>query len=278
MIMASTPPLQIVSVHDPPPTPRHGPIHDDFEPRYTTRSSQRKAAREAKATPEPQTTPRTLRSATTPESKQRMTGQQVLHNLSPPASPRHTPKHDSSRRVQVLSPSSPGTRTRSHDTSSSTNPSFTSSSTQQSFLSNSTIMIDGMLPTPVKTPRKKAVPKVNLTARALFQELPHADDEIMPLPKSNRRSKRHNGFTLGSSDNENGVESGVQIFTDSRDNVPELDLSEENPFVNHTSDRARPAIRRMRGGTKRRKISTEPKEDAQVEAAIKNDEGMIYVL
>lgn len=135
-----------------------------------------------------------------------------------------------------------------------------------------------MLPTPVKTPRKKAVPKANLTARALFQELPHGDDEIMPSPKSNRRSKRHNGFNLGSSNNENKVDSGVQIFTDSRDNVPELDLSEENPFVNHTLDRARPVIRGMRDATKRRKISTEPKQDAQVEEAIKNDEGMIYVL
>jgi hypothetical protein len=274
--MASTPPLRIISVHQPPPTPRHGPAHDDFEPRHSTRSSQRTASREVKTTPEPQFAPRTLRSATTPESK-RFTARQTRHNLSPPISPRNTPKHNPAKRAQVLSPDSPGTRTRSHDTSSS-NPSFTSSGAQQSFLSTSTVMTESMLPTPVKTPRKKVVPNVHVTARALFQEPPHASDEIMPTPKNSRKSKRHNGFSLESSARENGAGSSVQIFTDSRDNVPELDLSEDNPFVDRPSEPAEPSIKPLRGTSKRRKLTAERKKDLQVDEAIKNDEGMVYVL
>ncbi len=140
-------------------------------------------------------------------------------------------------------------------------------------------MADGMLPTPVKTPRKRVVPNANAAARALFQELPHAGNEIMPTPKKNRKSKRHNGFSLENSTTEGGSASNhVQIFTDSRDNVPELDMSEENPFVNHPSEEAGPSVMRVGGTSKRRKVGAERRKDAQVNEAIKNDEGMVYVL
>jgi hypothetical protein len=278
--MASTPPLRIISIHEPPPTPRHGPAHDDFEPRYSTRSSQRIASREVKTTPEPQPAPRVLRSATTPESK-RLIAQHSRHNLSPPISPQKSPKHRSARRVELLSPRSPGTRTRSQDISSS-NTSFNSSTNHHNFLNNSTILAEGMLPTPIKTPRKKTVPNVNAAARALFQEQPTTIDEIMPTPKKNRKSKRQGGFSLESlaTENRNGTPS-VQVFTDSRDTVPELDLSEENPFVHHPSDKAVKSVKSVksvRGASKRRKLSIERKKDPQVEEAIKNDDGMVYVL
>ncbi|ERF77107.1 hypothetical protein EPUS_08674 [Endocarpon pusillum Z07020] len=277
--MTTTPPLRIISVQEPPPTPRHGPAHDDFEPRFPTRSSQRIASREAKTTPEPQSGSRALRSVTTPESK-RSTAQQSRYNLSPPISPQKSPKHNSAKRVQVLSPTSPSTRTRSHDALSS-NPSFTSTSShQQSFLSSSTVMSDSMLPTPVKTPRKnkKAASNVNLAARMLFQEQPTAGDDIMPTPKKIRKSTRHNGLSLGSFATADGAGTDhVQIFTDSRDNVPELDRSEDNPFVEHASEKAGPSAKLFSGTSKRRKLSIERKKDPQVEEAIKNDEGMVYV-
>lgn len=140
-------------------------------------------------------------------------------------------------------------------------------------------MSETMLPTPVKTPRKKVVQNVNAAARALFQELPTASEEIMPTPKKNRKSTRHSGLSLGSFAMEGGVgTSHVQIFTDSRDNVPELDQSEENPFLNHPSEEAGPSVKRVGGTSKRLKPSIEQKKDAQVDEAIKNDEGMVYVL
>lgn len=135
-----------------------------------------------------------------------------------------------------------------------------------------------MLPTPVKTPRKKALPDVHAAARVLFQELPHSSDEIMPSPKKNRRSKRHSGFSLETFATESGVGSGpVQIFTDSRDNVPQLDLSEENPFNGHTAAKAGSAATRVVSGSKRRRLKADRKADTQVEEAIKNDEGLVYV-
>ena len=275
--MTSTPPLRIISVQEPPPTPRYGPAHD-FQPRYATRSSRRITSRETKTTPEPQSRSRTLRSATTPESK-RSNNQILPNNLSPPLSPLKSPKHNQhnpAKRVQVFSPSSPGTRTRSHDTSSNT--SFTSSSQQQSFLSNSTVMAEGMLPTPVKTPRKKVVSNVRAAGRALFQEHPNASDEIMPTPKKNRKSKRYNGFSLESIATGDEAGTGVKIFTDSRDNVPELDLSEENPFVDRPSEETASSAKCVTGTSKRRKLIAERKRDPQVDEAIRHDGGMVYVL
>jgi hypothetical protein len=140
-------------------------------------------------------------------------------------------------------------------------------------------MSDTMLPTPVKTPRKKAVPNVNAAARVLFQELPTASDEIMPTPKKNRKSTRYGGLSFGNFAMESGAgTSQLQIFTDSRDNVPELDRSEDNPFLDHAPEKAGPSVKRVGGTSKRRKLTTERKKDAQVEEAIKNDEGMVYVL
>jgi hypothetical protein len=79
------------------------------------------------------------------------------------------------------------------------------------------------------------------------------------------------------------VESGtgtsqLQIFTDSRDNVPERDTSDDNPFLDHAPVKAGLPVKQVDGTSKRRKLTTDRKKDAQVEEAIKNDEGMVYVL
>jgi hypothetical protein len=275
--MATTPPLRIISVHEPPPTPRHGPVHDDLEPRYSTRSSQRIPSRETKSTPEPSINSRPSRQALTPETK-RVTAQSSRHNLSPPLSPQKSPRPHTTRHVQVVSPSSPGAITRAKaasPTTSASNP----SSKQNSFLSSSTVMAEGMLPTPVKTPRKKVVPNIKAAARALFQEQPTASEEIMPTPRKNRKSRRHNGFSLETLATEDGNAGGpVQIFTDSRDNVPEFDPSGDNPFVEHRSEGSQSSVKKLNGTSKRRKVSSDRKKDPQVEEAIKHDEGMVYVL
>lgn len=139
-------------------------------------------------------------------------------------------------------------------------------------------MAEGMLPTPVKTPRKKILPNVRAAARALFQEQPNAIDEIMPTPKKNRKSKRHNGFSLESIAVGDETGAGVTIFTDSRDNVPEVDLSEDNPFVDRPSEEIASAVKCVTGISKRRKLGAERKKDLQVDEAIRRDEGMVYVL
>lgn len=277
--MASTPPLRIISVQDPPPAPRHGPAHDDVKPRYYTRSSQRIAARQLNKTPEPESSSQTLTPQQTSEPR-RYSFPQSQHNLSPPLSPQSPPRHSSSKGgcVSVLSPSSPATRTQARGHSSST---FlpNSSCKPSSSLPGSAIISEGMLPTPVKTPRKKIIPNASTAARVLFQDQPDVTEPVMPTPRKTRKPKRHNGLSLESFvDGKESDASRIQIHTDSRDHVPELDLSEENPFVTQSSKEVAPTVKRVNGTSKRRKVTAEEKKDPQVQKAIKNDEGMVYVL
>jgi hypothetical protein len=138
-------------------------------------------------------------------------------------------------------------------------------------------MING-IPTPVKTPKKKLVPNVNAAARALFQD-PNGDTELIaPSPRRGRKNKRYNGFSLESFKAEEDHGAPVQIFTDSRDKVPEVDTSESNPFIDQPAIGDGSRTKRLAGGTKRRKVTGERRVDPQVAAAIKNDEGMVYVL
>jgi hypothetical protein len=139
-------------------------------------------------------------------------------------------------------------------------------------------MADGMLPTPVKTPRKKNIPSVNAAARALFQEQPTLGEEVATNPRQGRRSRRYNGFTLESFTAGDEAPANIQIFTDSRDNVPQLDTSEDNPFIDHPSKAEGSSSRRVAGTSKRRKVSGEKHIDPQIQQAVDNDEGMIYVL
>jgi hypothetical protein len=136
-----------------------------------------------------------------------------------------------------------------------------------------------MLPTPIKTPKKNVAHKATKAARALFQDNLDAA-AIEPSPRRNRKAKRYNGFSLESFTAEE-VEGGgqIQIYTDSRDRVPQVDNSQSNPFIDHDV-KLEPAISRPVAGTsKRRKVSEEGKRiDPQVAAAIEEDEGMVYVL
>ena len=131
-------------------------------------------------------------------------------------------------------------------------------------------MNEGMLPTPVKTPKKKQVFKIGVAGRALFQEQPAVADIAMPSPRRNRKGKKYNGFSLESF-REDGEENAkpIAIFTDSIDRIPKADESEANPFIDHPKP-----VR----SSKRRRVDTDRKKDDQVDEAIRRDEGMVYVL
>ena len=136
-------------------------------------------------------------------------------------------------------------------------------------------MING-IPTPVKTPKKRTVPNFNPAARALFQDANGESELMAPSPRRGRKDKRYNGFSLESFKAEEQNGGRVQIFTDNRDKVPELDTAESNPFIDPPVDGTR--TKRLAGGSKRRKVSAPAHVDAQVKQAIKKDEGMVYVL
>lgn len=126
------------------------------------------------------------------------------------------------------------------------------------------------------------MPKVNGAARALFIDQPILGEEVAPLRRA-RKQRRYNGFSLESFSADDTTQQGrIQIFTDSRDQVPEQVAAEGNPFVEAQIDDEDVSVKRVRGGSKRRKITSERKKDAkkdpQVEGAIDRDEGMVYVL
>lgn len=253
--MTSTPPAQIRSHARTPPTPLHGSAYHDKSPRYWTRSS----AKHADDSPDTslRTSPRSLR------SPQAFQGED-LHS---------TPKRKSTRRVNVLSPA----------TSDIAAPlplpaPAPTRIPQPQFLSATTMISDGMLPTPRKTPRKKQISQADLTGRVLFQQ-PREQDPTAPMFQSPRKRKaqKHNGFAMeAAADN-----APLQIFTDSRDQVPEIDVSESNPF--YTADESPSRSQTVAGSSKRRKLGPVRKQqkrklDAEVQETIDHDEEMCYML
>lgn len=138
-------------------------------------------------------------------------------------------------------------------------------------------MAPGMLPTPVKTHRKKPITNVSAAARVLFANQPEVGEDIMALPKR-KKVKKYNGFSLESfsaKDEEGGK--GIQIFTDSRDKVPELDETEDNPFITRAETGA-VSGKKVAGTSKRRKLSGETKKKSEIEKAVGREDGMVYVL
>ena len=126
---------------------------------------------------------------------------------------------------------------------------------------------DGLLPTPVKTPRKKEAktgPKP--TARVLFPHRLDIVEDPTPVPKKK-------GKTIGFSLDSPGASSDgkIEIFEDSKEKIPEVDKSAENPFY------GRPATRSaaVRKGKRKAEGSDQNRE---VQEVLERDEGMIYVL
>lgn len=130
----------------------------------------------------------------------------------------------------------------------------------------------GMLPTPVKTPRKAPTEtqaaSIQSVARNLF-----ANDEANASPRKKRTPKKYTGLSMESFKAET-VENPIEIYTDSQDRVPQVDRSADNPFYgSHTVVQPEPSKRRSK-----RKVAV-PGEGAQsVDDALQRDDGMVYVL
>lgn len=132
-----------------------------------------------------------------------------------------------------------------------------------------------MLPTPAKTPRKKQVQAANGIGRVLFPVRPDTAEEAMPTPRKNKRNKRHVGFSL---DSDAESEGGIKIFTDSQDKLPELDLSEDNPFIDHPLKRDPPEAHNNSKASKKRKAESQPATEGTIKDVFDHERGMVYVL
>ena len=138
-----------------------------------------------------------------------------------------------------------------------------------------------MLPTPAKTPRKKQVQSsaVHGAARVLFPI--HPVEDAMPTPRK-RRNKRTVGFSLYNAyedDNNNEKpEDNIQIYTDSKDKLPELDPSEDNPFYEKPKDQSPPSAPSKGGSSRKRKTAPTAEDREEIKEAFNREEGMVYVL
>ena len=271
--MATTPPLR--SVHT-PPTPLHGARYDTYQP-YSTRKTTRRSTQHAVHTPPPLSLDSNSRHTSSSNPKKSFSSRTGAQPQSPPSSAHTSPQkkifknRKSASRKEASITNSTGVMDILQD------PNGTSSLQQPSLNLGA-----NMLPTPVKTPRKKLMhpaPAVSNAARVLFPVRPDTVEDAMPTPRKRGR-QRHVGFSLDSSMEDDGANSdgGIQIFTDSKEKIPELDLSEANPFIDRPEQEVGPGEPWKNRGGKKRKATSITGSNPDIEEAFNHEEGMVYVL
>ena len=251
--MTTTPPLRTRART--PPTPLHGAKYDPTPVRRSARFSARRIAR----TPSPVHTETHSHYKKSFRPTKRSS---TANNFSPPSS---TPASPEKKVVK---------KTKSLGKAKKQKMEGVESTQARNLLVDEEpfgTLYNNMLPTPAKTPRKKAlIPGVGATGRKLFPV--HADaNDFIPSPRK-KKSNRHIGFSLDTFDEE---QDKIEIYTDSKDRVPELDESEDNPF--YTKPGIEPAIL-VKEGSKRRKVSGEFSGIKGMEEEFRREDGMVYVL
>ncbi|KAI4166248.1 MAG: hypothetical protein LQ342_000134 [Letrouitia transgressa] len=261
--MTTTPPLQ-ASVHV-PPTPRHGAKFDTYRP-----YSHHKVVDRSEPTDLPGTFAPLHRSHTDAKSRLR-------RGISPSSS--------NEMLHQAEGNNVTGRRTRNHslrDSKRQKSPLSADTAAMGSSLDpkNAVSLLlqapDHGLPTPAKTPRKKAAETssaISSTARVLF---PSNDEDTLPTPqKKGRRSRRHAGFFLDNSFEGPEHEEHIKIFTDSKEKVPELDTTEDNPFYSNPLNEG---VSKAWETKSKKNRKTDVTSSQFIEEAFNHEEGMVYVL
>ncbi|KAK3071782.1 hypothetical protein LTR53_008020 [Teratosphaeriaceae sp. CCFEE 6253] len=254
--MPSTPEPPARSRARTPPTPLHGPDHDNYHPYHSPRRSTRSTAQSNpySSANSDRSPPRSALRHTTPPptAKRARFSRNLTHLSSPPSSPASPARTRLAPQIHHKTP-------RKHLPTTATTS-----------LPPASIDPTAMLPTPSKTPRKRNNAALNSTARILsFQ--PGDLNDVMPTRRQVRKHGRFNsanGFDLYSDDTRG--ETTVAVFTDANARVPEMDEGEDNPFVGPKSTAtARPQRRSTR--------KTATAEDTAMEEAAKREEGMLFV-
>ena len=136
-----------------------------------------------------------------------------------------------------------------------------------------------MLPTPAKTPRKTiewSAPALRPTARLLFANRMNDDEEeLMPSPRK-RRARAHTAMSL----DEFGVnhvstdDHPIEIYTDSKDRIPDIDPDEDNPFYVKKKDPSAEGGPTTEAAPKSPHVIVNP----ELAKALKREDGMVFVL
>ena len=282
-MMASTPPLQSI-IHT-PPTPLYGARHDSYQPYATRKSTRHSTQRTQRATqtPPPQPSDSESRFLSASISKLGSTVQQVPETYSPPSSTHTSPqkRRFKNRNLETFRDTS-GVKDLILPIDSGRLDQFQGSNISLPLDQPPIQTSANMLPTPAKTPRQKPIPASAIvpTARVLFSNQSEIFKEVNPIPRKRGRNRRNVGFVIDSSIGDDGSysEDNIQIFTDSKEKIPELDPNEDNPFYDNSSHanlyKKLPNIKNDR----KRKVRAGISENKEVEEAFKREEGMVYVL
>ena len=133
-----------------------------------------------------------------------------------------------------------------------------------------------MLPTPIKTPRKKPINQADVVAggRILF---PDRGEAAMPGFNKGRKAKKHVGFSLYNSETDSH-DNDIPIYTDSKDKVPDIDMSEANPFFEPPAEVITAPEPTKERRSRKRKAGLGLDGNQEIEDAFNRDEGMVYVL
>lgn len=229
----------------------------------------------AARTPSPGYTTRSLQAKRSISSNNLFGVRSAVHTYSPPSSTQTSPQNS----FEDTKTSMEARVSEALDVESGLNLDPSQASTKVLTSQQTSSRLTAMLPTPAKTPRKKTVQAgLNSTARILFPNRPDNADEAMPTPRKNaRKTEKHIGFSLESYGEDGNAASGgdIEIFTDSKEKVPELDESEENPFYVKPGHEPVTTVR----SSKRRKVSGNANNDNNNELEDPNrEDGMVYVL
>lgn len=128
-----------------------------------------------------------------------------------------------------------------------------------------------MLPTPAKTPQKQPDAKAQANVRAIARNLFSTDVDDTP---KKRKPKKYTGLTLDSFTAED-IEEPIEIFTDTRDRVPDADNNAENPFYTTRPAATEPEPPKKRSRGKQVSIPGEGKQS--MDDALQRDDGIVYV-
>lgn len=188
------------------------------------------------------------------------TSQQALSPPSSPTSPDHRTQLSQTKKSKPAVRFGPDAHGSSHRQQRSTND-----------------LAPTMYPTPAKTPRKRAPPSdLGNTARVLFHDIETDPEQIMPTPSKSRKGKKHAALSLESFEGERNDGSKVQIYTDSKERMPEMDESEDNPFIVRKKDKNTTSENPSTTGRGRRKAKHGMSK--KVDEAVENNEGIVYTL
>ncbi|KAH9818170.1 hypothetical protein Tdes44962_MAKER05364, partial [Teratosphaeria destructans] len=272
--MPSTPETTHVPRLNTPPTPLHGARHDKYQPYSPRRSSRATAQRNPYSSQNGERSPRAAsqRHTTPPPTLKRTRFARAPTQLSsPPSSPaspartrRTPPQHQLNKtpRKGLLSSARKAIPSATRDSFSE------SDNHKPSSLAPAAADPANMLPTPSKTPKKRNAAAVSSAARVLsFQ--PNDPNDVMPTPRRIRKHGRSNsasGFDLYDDNMDAQNDPNIPIFTDTNARVPELDQTEDNPFVGPRHVPPKP----------KRTQRIKAQQEKDMEEAAKRDEGVIF--